>query len=108
MIKLNFKKVKWACALFLVIIVLICVYIISKSIFSIEHNQEEEKLSANMEAEPLVITTSKPDGDGMITVINKDNEEVFQYCGEFHSYYNDALGQWFITLYLPDAKWSYE
>ena len=44
----------------------------------------------------------------MITVINKDNEEVFQYCGEFHSYYNDALGQWFITLYLPDAKWSYE
>lgn len=67
--------------------------------------REKELQQEETEPEPLVINTPEPINKGTLTVIDKKNEEVFQYVGDIHINFSESERKMYVMVYLEEAGW---
>ena len=81
----------------LVIIVLMCAAVLIKA--NTSKNEE-----SSFEPDPLIINTEFPEEDVLLTVIDQDGQEVFQYIGDINIWKSDVENRTYMNLYLDDAE----
>lgn len=81
----------------LIIIVLMCAAVVIK----VNTSKNEE---SSFEPDPLVINTEFPEEDVLLTVIDQDGQEVFQYIGDINIWKSDVENRTYMNLYLDDAE----